>query len=433
MRTGAKILFLVIVSVYAWAFNGPEDQAGMLKVHINGPESIESVEAPLACEAVLTNSGETPLSGSLQVEVIDDWKVDGLASLPFNLNAGSEQRIPFTVIPGKDTLNAWYPVHVRGGYALNGVSFEAHPILMVRTKVPAALHPETARPWTTLKVPANGRFSLARLPLHRAMVEVFNEPPQLLPVGWRGTEPRTRATANIYGVVSLPEPHKALFIHPPWDEGRAGALTLEFPLLLPDAGPLTFTCAAAMNKVAPGEPPSNGAFFRVYAAPLDAPEGNKGTLLVELHTVSETWVPVAADLSAYAGQAIRLQLETHPGPKNDTTCDRALWGDPMVVSGTPPQSGTALDAEPISLGEIGDDTQRYEVQVTPGARGLLDSRIAFINGDRVLSFNGFGISVLEDALEKRAVTRNCGWYRTPLFPACIGYATSFGDVLEPLT
>ncbi len=398
MRTITQILIVLVCAASAWAFNGPEDQAGALKVHLNGPEIIESVESPLACEAVLTNSGDTSLSGILTITVIDDWMVDGPASLPFSVEPGAEQRIPVTVVPGKDTLNAWYPVHARVTYTLNGASFEAQPILMVRTNVPPVLHPEPSQPWAPLKVPANGRRSLALLPVHRGLLEVFNEPPEVLPVGWRGTEPRTRTALSVHGVLSLPEPHKTLFVHPPWYEGRAGSLTLEFPLALPDIRPLEFTCAIAMNKVADGEPPSDGAFFRVYALPFDAPEGEKGTLRVEMHTDSQTWVPLAADLSAYAGQAIRLQLETHPGPKNDTTCDRALWGDPMVVAGTPPLKGPGPDAEPVALGAVADETDTYEVQVTPGARGLLDSRVAFINGDRVLSFEGFGITVLEDAL-----------------------------------
>ncbi|HOH31632.1 MAG TPA: hypothetical protein PLC40_18285, partial [Candidatus Hydrogenedentes bacterium] len=194
MRTITQILIVLVCAASAWAFNGPEDQAGALKVHLNGPEIIESVESPLACEAVLTNSGDTSLSGILTITVIDDWMVDGPASLPFSVEPGAEQRIPVTVVPGKDTLNAWYPVHARVTYTLNGASFEAQPILMVRTNVPPVLHPEPSQPWAPLKVPANGRRSLALLPVHRGLLEVFNEPPEVLPVGWRGTEPSSFAT-----------------------------------------------------------------------------------------------------------------------------------------------------------------------------------------------------------------------------------------------
>lgn len=399
MRFLGVLSMILACAVSAWAFNGPEDQSGPLTVRINGPESIESVETPLACEAVLTNKGDTALTGTLRMTVIDDWKVDDPAPRPFTVEPGADLRVPFSVIPGKNTLNAWYPIHLYAECLLGNTPLAVHPILMVRTNVPAVLHPEPAQPWAPLKVPVNSRRSLALLPVHRGMVEVFNEPPELLPIGWRGTEPRTRTALSVHGVISLPEPRKTLFVHPPWYEGRAGSLTLEFPLALPDTQPLIFTCALAMNKVAAGEPPSDGAFFRVYALPFDAPDGQKGALLYELHTDSQTWVPVTVDLSAYAGQSVRLQLETHPGPKNDTTCDRALWGDPMVVAGTPPPRGPAPDAEPVSLGDIADDAHTYEVQVTPGPRGLLDSRIAFINGDTSLSFEGFGITVLDDALE----------------------------------
>lgn len=400
MRIVYLVLLLSVCAISTWAFNPPEDQSGPLKVRINGPESIQSVEAPLACEAVLTNSGDTPLSGALSVKVIDDWRLDGPASQSFSVEPKGEQRVPFTVIPGKNTLNAWYPIHVYVEYTLDGASLKLHPILMVRTDIPTISYPEPAQPWAPIKISPDSRLSLARLPLHRGIVEVFNEAPEPLPVGWRGTEPRTRATASVRGVLALPEPHRTLFVHPPWYEGRAGALTLEFPLTLPESGPLVFTCNVAMDKVAAGEPPSDGVYFRVYAVPFDAPAVQKGTLLGELHTTSQTWVPITADLSAYAGQNIRLQLETHPGPKNDTTCDRALWGDPTVIAGTPAPKGPAQDAVPISLGDIADEACRYEVQVTPGTRGLLDSRITFISGDKSLSFDGFGITVLDDALNE---------------------------------
>lgn len=396
------IISTVLVLTWAsstWAFNGPEDKAGALTVRINGPAVLESVDTPLACEAVLTNGGDAAISGQLMVEVIDDWRVEGPASLAFSVEPGAAQKILFTVIPGKNTLNAWYPVHVHAGYTLSGIEFEAHPILMVRTNVPAIAYAEAAQPWAPLAVPQPGRRALSLLPLHRVLVEVFGEAPEVLPVGWRGAEPRTRASLSLHGIQSLPEPHKTLFVHPPWYQGKAGALTMEFPLALPDTQPLLFTCAIAMNAVAAGEPPSDGAFFRVYAAPFDAADGDKGTLLFEKHTASQTWVPVSVDLAAYAGQSIRLQLETHPGPKNETTCDRALWGDPMIVAGTPPPVGPAPETAPVSLGTVADDTLRFEVKVIPGQRGLLDSRIVFAREKETLSFEGFAVTVLDDALE----------------------------------
>jgi len=399
MRHFSMLLIAVVYTFSAWAFNEPEDKAGALTVRINGPAAIESADTPFACEAVISNSGDTALSGQMTVEVIDDWRVEGPAVLSFTVAPGAVQNIPFTVVPGKNTLNAWYPVHVRAAYDLGGATLEAHPILLVRTNVPPVLHTEAALPWAPLAVPQPGRRALSLLPLHRVLVEVFGETPEVLPVGWRGTEPRTRAVLSVHGIQSLPEPHKTLFVHPPWYQGKSGSLTMEFPLALPDTHPLLFTCAIAMNAVSAGEPPSDGVFFRVYAAPFDAPDGDKGTLLFETHTASQTWVPVFVDLAAYAGQSIRLRLETHPGPKNDTTCDRALWGDPMIVAGTPQPAGPAPETTPVPLGTVTDDTSRFEVQVVPGQRGLLDSRIVFLHEKDSLSFEGFAVTVLDDALE----------------------------------
>lgn len=50
----------------------------------------------------------------------------------------------------------------------------------------------------------------------------------------------------------------------------------------------------------------------------------------------QRWIPVALDLSAYAGREIRLILSTNgsvPGKGNDVRNDLALWGAPSLAVG----------------------------------------------------------------------------------------------------
>lgn len=400
MKTCVLSVLLLMSALCAWAFNEPVVQEGPLTALITGPAAVHEVETPVVYEAVVSNTGTEPVSGMLYIEVIDQWRIKGPDSYEFSLSPGASQSIPFTAIAGAGTYNAWYPIHVRAVFEHDSRERVAHPILMVRTDLAAPPRPTPGLPWTPMTVPENGRRSLSRLPVHRAFVEVFGEAPVMLPVGWRGIEPRTRAVLHTPGVIALPDPKRALFAHPPWHEGRAGVLVIEFPLALPDSAPLRFDCFIAMQEHMAGEPPSDGVTFRVYAAPLYAPDGERGALLLETHTDANAWMPVSADLSAYAGQQIRLQLETHPGPHHDTTCDRALWGDPVIVAGTPAPARPPSDVPPVNLGTVANGDSRYMVQVTLGRRGLLDSRVDFAGENGILSFDGFSITVLDDTLEK---------------------------------
>ncbi|MDQ1257569.1 MAG: hypothetical protein QG656_2175, partial [Candidatus Hydrogenedentes bacterium] len=100
-----------------------------------------------------------------------------------------------------------------------------------------------------------------------------------------------------------------------------------------------------------------------------------------------------------AGRAIRLQLEAHPGPKNDTTCDQCFWAEPTVTAGTPaPETAEPARQPARTLGTIASGGKDYAVSVALGARGLLDAEVAFQTGDRRLSFAGFPVTVLGDAL-----------------------------------
>jgi hypothetical protein len=51
------------------------------------------------------------------------------------------------------------------------------------------------------------------------------------------------------------------------------------------------------------------------------------TEVFKQHHAECRWQEAPADLSAFAGQRVRIKLIADPGPKDDTTADHALWGD----------------------------------------------------------------------------------------------------------
>jgi len=272
-------------------------------------------------------------------------------------------------------------------------------MLVVEAQLSAPPRPEAAMPWQPIEVARNGALSLIRVPMRRAVVQVFGEAPVILGVGWEGTDERTRTTLVPVRPTAIPDLRDALSVHPPWYEGLAGAVVLEYPLRLPPDLPISLRFANAIRGHYAGEPPSDGVTFRVRAVPWEAPDGALGDVLFELHTDAKTWQDAEVDLGRFAGQAIRLQFESHPGPKNDTTCDRALWAEPTVVAGTPASPEPREEHREKFLGAVANDNFFYDVHVRLGSRGLLDGEVRFSGDGKRLSFEGFRVCVLGDALE----------------------------------
>jgi hypothetical protein len=87
---------------------------------------------------------------------------------------------------------------------------------------------------------------------------------------------------------------------------------------------------------------SGAVSFRVLAAPLTVPgPGDPAgplTLLEQTldpreRVADRRWVPVAADLTRWAGQTVRLTLRTDPLERdNGRDAPLAGWGTPVVVA-----------------------------------------------------------------------------------------------------
>ncbi|MHB1034423.1 MAG: glycoside hydrolase family protein [Pirellulales bacterium] len=389
----------------AQAFNPPTDTAGPLAVRIEGPAEVTDAAPPLSIQVVIENSGAEIRRGTLRLGLVDGWQADPAAPVPFEVAAKGESRYDFKVRLAAPIYNALHPIHAFAEFELAGERLAAHPVLIVATRLPNPPRPQLAIAWKPVAVPANAELAVWRLPVRRAVFQVFGEKPRMMPTGWLGAEDKTRATVQLESQ-SLPDARETIAMHPPWFGGRAGTVFVEFPLSLPKDLParLRFATAIRRNRADLGEPPSDGVTFRVRVAPLDAPEGEAGKVVYERHTDAKTWQNGEADLSPWAGQTVRLQLESHPGAKNDTTCDSSFWAEPTLVAGTPPALATfppPADVPSRLLGKLQRDDKQYEVRIWPGRRGLLDAAVGFDYGTKRVLFQGFQVRVLGNALNDR--------------------------------
>ena len=386
------------VSVVAWS--PPQDTAGPLTVGIEGPSALTETGSPFAAVIVLENKGDAALQGTLRVGLIDGWQAEPGDPQAFAVGARATARREVRITPAPRTYNAHYPVHVFAEFSLGGETLVAHPVLIVETRSANAPRAGVPIDWKPFELAANRGLVLWRLPVNRTVLQMFNQgEPKVMPVNWQGSEETSRANVQFGARIQRGDARETIGIHPPWYQGRAGTALVEFPLRLPEAKPIRLRFANALRDHIPDrERPSDGVTFRVRVARWDAPDGTQGEVVFERHTDAKVWLDGEADLSRFAGQPVRLQLESHPGPKNDTNVDQSYWAEPTLTAGTAPQAPPfppASNAGSRVLGSIGQNGRRHEVRLWPGERGLLDTAV----GIGRLCFNGFRARVLGDALE----------------------------------
>ncbi len=394
LRALAALIASVVLFQPAGAYNPPVDKAGPITVRIEGPDVIQQPDVPVKLAVVIENQGDDPVTVQLRMAVIDSWRIEppeGEVAVP----AKASRRQQFTLTPGAATYIGHYPVHCFARFELDGQRHEVHPILIVQCKVPPAPPPAVLPEWKPFKVPQGGQLALWQLPVRRALLQVFGKPVQVMPIGWENGEAPTRAIVRIEEPTLAGQHRPAIGMHPPWFEGQVGTIACEFPLQLPSDKPIWLRLAGAMS--AGGN--SDGVTFRVRVAAADAPDGAWGEVLWERHVAEKTWQNAEVDLSRYAGQTIRLQLESHPGPKNDTGWDHCYWAEPTIYCGTPPKPAVFPPTSADSSVVLGKLEGGYTVRYWPGRRGLLDGVVGFEREGRTVCFRGFEARVLGSRLD----------------------------------
>jgi hypothetical protein len=409
VRTHRKAISLLLVSFAAaasvarvWAYNPPVDSAGPLTVRIAGPATVTETETPVPVQVLVENRSEQPVDGRLRLQVIDRWRCEPAEAVRFTAPAKGQTSCAFRVIAGAGSWSAHYPIHALAEFTWEGKPHTAHPILILETKLPPAPAARSAIPWKAWPVSAPRALALRQIPVQRSVLTVFGREPQVMPVGWTGSEPEHRGSVHVQAQQRLGDQSRdAIAIHPPWFEGRVGTAWIEYPLSLPDVQPIRLRFAHAVTPTGEGD----GVTFRVRVAPwdaADAADGAAGEVVFERHSAAKTWQDAEADLSGFAGRSIRLQLESHPGPKNNTAFDQSYWAEPTLIAGqlpgTPPFPPEDDDgSQALGVVRVGDEP--YEVRVWPGQRGLLDATVAFKCGPPTLYFRGFRVRVLGQGLD----------------------------------
>jgi hypothetical protein len=412
MRELAIVLAARLLSSL-WGFNAPTDEAGGVKVTISEIGEIRQLGAPVAVRVTVRNEGADEARGRVRMQVIDDWVVQGLNPQAFAVDGGQEQALEFAVVPGAHSYAAHYPIHAWAEYTVAGKSYVAHPILIVKVADSVGYHePWADPPQEPLVVPPRGAVQLERHRRWRVGFQTHGQEARIMPWGWMGSDPDTGTVLGVQRV-ERGGSKSCLNMHEPWRKGW-GVMWVDIPVRLPKAPCRLVFWTAIRDHVPDREPPSDGVDFRVQVAPAGSESFAE---LFRRFSDSKRWEGAEVDLSAYQGQQITLRLWQGPGPKNDTTCDSAFWGEPTILSGGQGES-VALATSPatrqraleLARGVLSGRRGKYSwllesaagqlgAAFVPGPRlGIVDGALAFASRTRALVFDGFQVAVDDSQL-----------------------------------
>ena len=111
----------------------------------------------------------------------------------------------------------------------------------------------------------------------------------------------------------------AIQAHPPF-QGSSGDTFGEFIIPLPDSPDIRLQFHIGLRE---GTERSDGVTFVVFV---------QGDEIFRQHYNQQKWEPVTLNLSPYQGKLVKLRFTTTPGPNGDTGWDRAVWGEPKIIS-----------------------------------------------------------------------------------------------------
>ena len=156
-------LLHVVLAVLLWgalaarAFLPPTDHNGPLTVTIADPGEVQALEKSIAVPVTLSNSSAQPLPGKLRIAVTDAWRIEGQASRAFVVPANGQLVLPVSVIAGRGTYAALYPVHAYAEFeGPGGKPATAHAILIASVAHAAVSVQQLPALREQLEAPARG-------------------------------------------------------------------------------------------------------------------------------------------------------------------------------------------------------------------------------------------------------------------------------------
>jgi len=400
---GARWVWVGLILIALWAanpvraFDGHTVTEGPLVLSVGQLSGVTQVNQSYDVAATLKNTGSTPLEVDVRIDdLVDEWHAVGETIRHVTVGPQAELQVSFPIVAAPGVLSALYPIHVYAAFRHDGQDRVAHAVRIFETDLEKPVVSTTRPPDLPVNVmSAQGALPLWSLKTHRMAWQFFDKSLVYMPAGWQGSSPESSAHLAI-GPVARGETRQAISMHPPW-RPASGTVFAEYRVRLPDVAPLTLAFANAIRDNTAAEPPSDGVTFRVWAG---------GQKLFERHTDSKRWVDGTADLSAYRGQTVLLRLESHPGPKRDTTCDSSFWGEPVIIAGELPEPTPESvkqqrrdDVRAIVRTDNGKGTVffldgDYRVAILPGDPGLSGATLAIGNKNSCVVFDGLRVSVL---------------------------------------
>ena len=101
--------FLILMSFYG--FSPARTTIGDVTLSIADIEPITELEQEIPVLVTIANSGTEALKGDVKLGVIDNWRIIGEGSQPFQVPPGQAQELRFRCVAGTGTYAAHYPVH----------------------------------------------------------------------------------------------------------------------------------------------------------------------------------------------------------------------------------------------------------------------------------------------------------------------------------
>jgi hypothetical protein len=393
---------LLLCGSTAFAFNGHRVTEGPLTLTIGDIPTVTAIDTPQDVSVELKNTGAEPLPLTIELKgLVDSWKAVGPTRQQATLAPQGQAVLKFQITAGVGAYSALYPVHVYATFQQGAQPTVAHAVAIFETNLPLPTAVAPAEPPVNV-LPVRGSLALASLKTQRVAWANLGGPLVYMPVGWKGSDPRSSASFSTASV-NRGDTRLALQMHPAY-RPKAGTVFAEYRVKLPAGQPIRMTFYHAMRDTAPKEPPSDGVTFRVWVGDEQ---------VYQQHTNSHQWVPGEVDLTRFAGRDILLRLESHPGPKNSTTCDSSYWGDPTITTGaapailSPDQKRSLADQACAALTTAKDQGKSVfafdlggtnRAALALGPNGLADGVLAFAAARRTLWFDGLQISVFDQRL-----------------------------------
>ena len=397
VRKFLLFITLILLSGKAFGFNGHVVTQGPLQLTIGEIADVTEYEKPRQVTVTLASSADTEMRMKLWMAgLVDEWYAIGPMEKSLVIAPGGQANAEFQIAAGNGVCSALYPVHVYADFQYEGRTVTAHAVRIFKSNLEKQVTSSGQPPQIPVNVvPDNGTLPLWLLRTQRVAWSYYDKPLFYMPVGWQGSS--TESSANLsYGPISRGATKHAIVMHPPWKPG-GGTIFAEFSLQLPSVAPIKLVFANAIRDNSATEPASDGVTFRIWA------DSEK---LFERHTDSKKWLDAEVDLSRFAGKRILLRLESHPGPKRNTTCDSSYWGEPMVVAGNLPESMTETEREALrqsarTLVKTGNGRGflfnldgQYRAAIIPSEQGLADAVIAIGSDEKCVVFDGLKLTVL---------------------------------------